>query len=52
MICESLPIEKNRVMFVDLHRHESLAFTLLTHNPFPNKPWFLHVCHTNLMKTV
>ena len=21
-------------------------------NPFPNKPWFLHVCLTNLLKTL
>ena len=21
-------------------------------NPFPNKPWFLHVCSTSLLKTV
>ena len=21
-------------------------------NPFPNKPWFLHVCRTSLMKTL
>ena len=21
-------------------------------NPFPNKPWFLRVCHTRLMKTL
>ena len=21
-------------------------------NPFPNKPWFLHVCSTSLMKTL
>ena len=23
-----------------------------TLNPFPNKPWFLHVCSTNLLKTL
>ena len=21
-------------------------------NPFPNKPWFLHVCSTSLLKTL
>ena len=21
-------------------------------NPFPDKPWFLHVCSTNLLKTL
>ena len=21
-------------------------------NPFPNKPWFLHVCNTSLLKTL
>ena len=25
------------------------AFSL---NPFPNKPWFLHVCSTSLLKTL
>ena len=23
-----------------------------TLNPFPNKPWFLHVCRTSLLKTL
>ena len=23
-----------------------------TFNPFPNKPWFLRVCTTNLLKTL
>ena len=26
-----------------------LAFDI---NPFPNKPWFLHVCSTSLLKTL
>ena len=26
--------------------------TLISVNPFPNKPWFLHVCSTNVLKTL
>ena len=27
-----------------------LAKTLTIFNPFPNKPWFLHVCSTSFLK--
>ena len=26
--------------------------SLFSLTPFPNKPWFLHVCHTSLLKTL
>ena len=29
-----------------------LSFTELSFNPFPNKPWFLRVCSTRLLKTL
>ena len=28
------------------------TFNTLSFNPFPNKPWFLHVCCTSLLKTL
>ena len=28
------------------------AFLVRSINPFPNKPWFLHVCSTSLLKTL
>ena len=32
-------------------KKENLAYRLGLHlNPFPNKPWFLHVCSTGLLK--
>ena len=31
---------------IDLYKVKTLF------NPFPNKPWFLHVCSTSLLKTM
>ena len=28
------------------------SFSLNVFNPFPNKPWFLHICSTSLLKTM
>ena len=30
----------------------TLYHTITTFNPFPNKPWFLRVCWTSLLKTL
>ena len=36
-----------------LQRKELLVcVSSYTLNPFPNKPWFLHVCSTSLLKTL
>jgi hypothetical protein len=32
-------------------RHQQLAHNRFYINPFPNKPWFLCVCSTSLLKT-
>ena len=32
--------------------HNSSLHEILTLNPFPNKPLFLHVCSTSLLKTL
>ena len=29
-----------------------VILTVFIYNPFPNKPWFLHVCSTSLLKTL
>ena len=45
-----------KVPFLTNHVHIGLKFTLCkghkTFNPFPNKPWFLRVCSTSLLKTL
>ena len=39
-----------------LKKKERINLTAVVHiwhiNPFPNKPWFLHVCCTSLLKTL
>ena len=34
-----------------INQHNDIDFTLHV-NPFPNKPWFLRVCCTSLLKTM
>ena len=34
------------------HNFSALSTTLICLNPFPNKPWFLRVCSTGLLKTL
>ena len=36
---------------IKLDKQEALLLKKLL-NPFPNKPWFLHVCGTSLLKTL
>ena len=31
---------------------KSSCYIFILINPFPNKPWFLHVCSTSLLKTL
>ena len=38
---------ESKVLCHKMHKDAYIRF-----NPFPNKPWFLHVCSTSLLKTL
>ena len=37
---------------IDIFKFSQLRNSILSFNPFPNKPWFLRVCSTSLLKTL
>ena len=40
------------VLMNETSRKQGEVHWLLQYNPFPNKPWFLLVCSTSLLKTL
>ena len=51
--CLSVISGENFENFSDISAiSEEIYFRLPQFNPFPNKPWFLRVCSTSLLKTL
>ena len=49
MPCKSVSHKSKKV---EIHKRKVIEKMDMDINGFPNKPWFLHVCCTSLLKTV